>query len=174
MPQDPASTLDPLMTVQKLVREPLVRLGVQGDHGEMVREALLSVGLDEKFMHRRANELSGGQAQRLAIARAIATRPDFLLADEPVSGLDLPMREAIVALLRQVSEERGTGIVVVSHDLSMVANLCERTVVMHAGEVVEDRPTRQLLADPRHPRTRELLDAIPTLHVLPAGMDAAV
>lgn len=174
VPQDPASTLDPLMTVQKLVREPLVRLGVQGDHGEMVREALLSVGLDEKFMHRRANELSGGQAQRLAIARAIATRPDFLLADEPVSGLDLPMREAIVALLRQVSEERGTGIVVVSHDLSMVANLCERTVVMHAGEVVEDRPTRQLLADPRHPRTRELLDAIPTLHVLPAGMDAAV
>ncbi|QZY50747.1 ATP-binding cassette domain-containing protein [Leucobacter tenebrionis] len=174
VPQDPASTLDPLMTVRKLVREPLVRLGVPGDHDTMVREALDSVGLDEKFLHRRANELSGGQAQRLAIARAIATRPDFLLADEPVSGLDLPMRESIVALLRRISEERGTGIVVVSHDLSMVANLCERTVVMHAGEVVEDRSTRQLLADPRHERTKELLDAIPVLHVMPDALEPAI
>jgi len=173
VPQDPASTLDPLMTVKALVREPLVRLGVQGDHDEMVREALDSVGLDEKFMNRRANELSGGQAQRLAIARAIATRPDFLLADEPVSGLDLPMREAIVALLRKVSEEHGTGIVVVSHDLSMVASLCERTVVMHSGEVVEDRPTRQLLTDPQHACTKELLDAIPTLHVMPGALQIA-
>ncbi len=173
VPQDPASTLDPLMTVAKLVREPLVRLGVEGDHDEMVREALDSVGLDEKFMNRRANELSGGQAQRLAIARAIATRPDFLLADEPVSGLDLPMRESVVALLRKVSEEHGTGIVVVSHDLSMVASLCERTVVMHGGEVVEDRPTRQVLTDPRHERTKELLDAIPTLHVMPADLQIA-
>ena len=174
VPQDPSSTLDPLMTVGKLVREPLVRLGVAGDHQEMVREALESVGLDESFMRRRANELSGGQAQRLAIARAIATRPDFLLADEPVSGLDLPMRESIVALLRTISEDRGTGIVVVSHDLSMVASLCERTVVMHGGEVVEDRPTRQVLTEPGHERTKELLDAIPTLHVLPADMAVAV
>lgn len=174
VPQDPASTLDPLMTVEKLVREPLVRLGVQGNHDEMIREALSSVNLDDKFLNRRANELSGGQAQRLAIARAIATRPDFLLADEPVSGLDLPMREAVVGLLRKVSEEHGTGIVVVSHDLSMVASLCERTVVMHAGEIVEDRDTKQLLTDPRHERTKELLDAIPTLHVLPEGMDALV
>lgn len=171
VPQDPASTLDPLMTVQNLVREPLVRLGVPGDHASMVREALHSVNLDDKFMRRRANELSGGQAQRLAIARAIATRPAFLLADEPVSGLDLPMRESVVGLMRKVSEEHGTGIVVVSHDLSMVASLCERTVVMHAGEVVEDRPTKELLADPHHPRTKELLDSIPALQVLPPGMD---
>ncbi len=174
VPQDPASTLDPLMTVKKLVREPLVRLGVPGDHDEMVHDALTSVGLDEKFMNRRANELSGGQAQRLAIARAIATRPDFLLADEPVSGLDLPMREAVVALMRRVSEEHGTGIAVVSHDLSMVASLCERTIVMHAGEVVEDRPTAELLAEPRHDRTKELLNAIPVLQVLPEGIDVPV
>jgi peptide/nickel transport system ATP-binding protein len=174
VPQDPASTLDPLMTVRNLVREPLVRLGVTGDHDAMVKEALDSVGLDEKFMDRRANELSGGQAQRLAIARAIATRPDFLLADEPVSGLDLPMREAIVALLRRISEERGTGILVVSHDLSMVASLCERTVVMHGGSVVEDRPTKQLLAAPDHERTRELVDAIPVLQVAPAELAPAV
>ncbi len=174
VPQDPASTLDPLMTVEKLVREPLVRLGVEGNHREMIREALHSVNLDDKFLNRRANELSGGQAQRLAIARAIATRPAFLLADEPVSGLDLPMREAVVGLLRKVSEEHGTGIVVVSHDLSMVASLCERTVVMHAGEIVEDRDTKQLLTDPRHERTKELLGAIPTLHVMPEGVDTPV
>ncbi|MBC9936293.1 MULTISPECIES: ABC transporter ATP-binding protein [unclassified Leucobacter] len=171
VPQDPASTLDPLMTVQGLVKEPLVRLGVQGNHDEMVSEALHAVNLDDRFLNRRANELSGGQAQRLAIARAIATRPDFLLADEPVSGLDLPMRESIVSLMRQVSQERGTGIVVVSHDLSMVASLCERTIVMHGGDVVEDRPTKQLLTSPRHPRTRELLDAIPNLHMVPEGLE---
>ena len=165
VPQDPASTLHPLMTVSQLVEEPLVRLGVEGDHRAMVREALQAVNLDDTFLSRRASELSGGQAQRLALARAIATRPDFLLADEPVSGLDLPMREQIVALLRRVSEETGTGIVVVSHDLSMIASLCERTVVMYGGEAVEDRPTKRLLTMPEHPRTRELLEAIPTLRL---------
>lgn len=174
VPQDPASTLDPLMTVSNLVKEPLVRLGVRGDHDQMVREALHSVNLDGRFLKRRANELSGGQAQRLAIARAIATRPDFLLADEPVSGLDLPMRESVVSLMRKVSEERGTGIVVVSHDLSMVASLCERTVVMHGGDVIEDRPTKELLTAPRHPRTRELLEAIPNLYIVPEDMAVAV
>ncbi|MFT3888986.1 MAG: ABC transporter ATP-binding protein [Arachnia sp.] len=167
VPQDPASTLHPLMTVAQLVEEPLIRLGVPGDHREMIHEALHAVNLDDSFLTRRANELSGGQAQRLALARAIATRPDFLLADEPVSGLDLPMREQVVAVLRRISEERGTGIAVVSHDLSMIASLCERTVVMYGGEIVEDRPTGRLLVSPEHPRTRELLDAIPTLH-LPA------
>ncbi|MEA5455120.1 ABC transporter ATP-binding protein [Sinomonas sp. JGH33] len=172
VPQDPASSLHPLMTVRELVAEPLVRLKVPGDRDQAVREALESVGLDERFLSRRANELSGGQAQRVAIARAIATKPDFLIADEPVSGLDLPMRESIVALLTRISDERGTGIVVVSHDLSMVASMCHRTVVMHGGEVVEDAPTAQLLTDPQHPRTRELLAAIPTLHVLPQALVA--
>ncbi|WP_415853575.1 ATP-binding cassette domain-containing protein [Sinomonas sp. G460-2] len=172
VPQDPASSLHPLMTVRELVAEPLVRLKVPGDRDQAVREALESVGLDERFVSRRANELSGGQAQRVAIARAIATKPDFLIADEPVSGLDLPMRESIVALLTRISDERGTGIVVVSHDLSMVASMCHRTVVMHGGEVVEDAPTAKLLTEPRHPRTRELLAAIPTLHVLPRALIA--
>ncbi|WP_250444518.1 ABC transporter ATP-binding protein [Actinotalea sp. C106] len=173
VPQDPASSLDPLMTVENLVREPLVRLGVPGDHVEMVREALSSVQLDEGFLRRRVGELSGGQAQRLAIARAVATRPDVLLADEPVSGLDLPMREQIIAVLREVCATRGTGIVVVSHDLSVIASLCDRTLVMSAGEVVEDRPTAQLLADPHHPRTRELLDAVPALPVMAEAAPAA-
>ncbi len=173
VPQDPASTLHPLMTVGQLMAEPLVRLDVPGEHRGMIRDALHAVNLDDTFLSRRVAELSGGQAQRLALARAIATRPDFLLADEPVSGLDLPMREQIVALLRRVSAERGTGMVVVSHDLSMIASLCERTVVMHGGGVVEDRPTRELLAAPAHPRTGELLEAIPTLRLEPEPVRTA-
>ncbi len=145
------------------MKEPLLRLEVPGDHDGMILEALHSVGLDRSHLQRKAGELSGGQAQRVALARAITTRPDFLLADEPVSGLDLPMREQIIALLRRIAAEHGTGVVVVSHDLSMVADLCSRTIVMHAGSVVEDRPTLAVLRSPRHPRTRELLDAIPTL-----------
>ncbi|WP_175414038.1 ATP-binding cassette domain-containing protein [Agrococcus sp. SGAir0287] len=163
VPQDPASTLDPLMTVEALLQEPLVRLRVPGDHAAMAAEALESVGLDEGYRRRRVHELSGGQAQRVAIARAIATHPDLLLADEPVSGLDLPMRESIVGLLQEISRTRGTGIVVVSHDLSMVASLCERTIVMHGGAVIEDQPTLQVLTAPQHERTRDLLASIPSL-----------
>lgn len=163
VPQDPASTLHPLHTVAALMAEPLARLDVPGNHEEFIRAALDAVGLDETFLRRRVSEMSGGQAQRLALARAIATRPAFLLADEPTSGLDLPMREQIVSLLRTISTQRGTGLAVVSHDLSMIAALCERTVVLYDGRIVEDRPTTELLADPHHPRTRELLKAIPSL-----------
>lgn len=168
VPQDPASTLHPLMPVGKLMREPLRRLDVPGDHEEMIREALQAVSLDHTFLDRRVSEMSGGQAQRIALARAIAARPEFLLADEPVSGLDLPMREQVIALLQRISDERGTGLAVVSHDLSMIASLCDRTIVMYAGEVVEDRPTRDVLTRPEHPRTRALLQAIPTLQLAAA------
>lgn len=163
VPQDPAGSLDPRMVVRDLIAEPLVRLNVQVDRKQAVREALESVGLGPEYLDRRASELSGGQAQRVALARAIATRPDFLLADEPVSGLDLPMREQVIELLRSIAEERGTGLLIVSHDLSMVASLCKRTVVMHDGGIVEDGDTLALLANPQHPRTRELVDAIPVL-----------
>lgn len=163
VPQDPAGSLDPRMLVKDLVAEPLLRLEVPGDHRSAVVEALESVGLGAQYLERRANELSGGQAQRVAIARAIATRPDFILADEPVSGLDLPMREQVIDLLRTIADERGSGLLVVSHDLSMVAALCERTIVMHAGGIIEDGPTLQLLANPIHPRTQELINAIPSL-----------
>ncbi|MFW0773380.1 ABC transporter ATP-binding protein [Paenarthrobacter nitroguajacolicus] len=163
VPQDPAGSLDPRMVVSDLVAEPLIRLNVDVDRTQAVREALQSVGLGLEYLDRRASELSGGQAQRVALARAIATRPDFLLADEPVSGLDLPMREQVIELLRSIAQERGTGLLIVSHDLSMVASLCDRTVVMHDGSVIEDRATLALLSDPQHPRTRELVGAIPVL-----------
>lgn len=163
VPQDPASTLDPLMTVRSLVMEPLERLDVEGDHPLAVAEALESVGLDESFLNRRANELSGGQAQRVALARALATKPHFLLADEPVSGLDLPMRATIIKLLTEISESSGAGIIVVSHDLSMVAAMCTRTIVMHDGHVIEDRDTYSVLTDPQHVQTRSLIASIPSM-----------
>ena len=166
VPQDPANTLDPLMKVEDLVAEPLVALGSDIDRRAAVLDALESVGLDRAFLGRRRHELSGGQAQRVAIARAIVTRPAFLLADEPVSGVDPATRERIVALLAAIAEERGTGLLVVSHDLSVVAGLCERTLVMHAGRVIEDRPTPEVLDAPGHECTRELMAAVPALPAL--------
>lgn len=159
IPQDPAASLDPRMTVGALVAEPLLRLHVDCDHAHRAREALERVGLDNRFLSRRPSELSGGQAQRVAIARAIATRPAFLLTDEPVSGLDAALRDQVVEVLRDLSATYGTGLLMVSHDLSVVASLCDRTLVMDDGRIVEDRPTQELLAAPHHPRTRDLIDA---------------
>ncbi|KHL03833.1 ABC transporter ATP-binding protein [Sinomonas humi] len=163
VPQDPANTLDPRMEVRDLVAEPLESLGYDGDREAAVVDALECVGLNRSHLARRRNELSGGQAQRVAIARAIVVRPDFLLADEPVSGLDLPTRERVVGLLTRLADERGMGLLIVSHDLSVVASLCHRTLVLHDGRVIEDRRTLDLLRNPRHARTRELLAAIPPL-----------
>lgn len=163
VPQDPANTLDPRMEVRDLIAEPLASLGHDGDREAAVVDALEAVGLDRRHLARRRDELSGGQAQRVAIARAIVVRPDFLLADEPVSGLDLPTRERVVDLLTRLADERGMGLLVVSHDLSVVASLCHRTLVLDAGRVIEDRPTLDLLHNPRHSRTQELVAAVPPL-----------
>ncbi|MHA6628738.1 ATP-binding cassette domain-containing protein [Pseudonocardia sichuanensis] len=171
IPQDPASSLDPRMNVADLVSEPLDRLRVPGDHRAAVTAALDRVGLPADCAVRRAGELSGGQAQRVAIARAVATGPAVLIADEPVSGIDLPLRDQVVALLERMCTDTGMGLLLVSHDLSVVAALCERTAVLAEGELVEDRPTADLLAAPEHPRTQELLDAVPDLP--PAGIPAA-
>lgn len=160
IPQDPASSLDPRMSVGDLVSEPLIRLHVECDPVERAREALAQVGLDTPFLTRKPHELSGGQAQRVAIARAVATRPRFLLADEPLSGLDLPVRSQVIDVLRQLCDDSGTGLLMVSHDLSVVAQLCTRTLVMDEGEIVEDRPTSALWRAPAHPATRALLDAL--------------
>jgi len=163
VPQDPIASLEPRMTVAQLVMEPLLRLRVDCDPARRAEEALDSVGLDHRFLNRRPDELSGGQAQRVAIARAIATRPAFLLTDEPVSGLDMTVRAQVVQVLRDLSDAHGTGIVMVSHDISVVAALCHRALVMEAGRIVEDRSMADLLRDPRHPHTRDLLDAAPPM-----------
>lgn len=163
IPQDPASSLDPRMSVRALVQEPLIRLRVDCNPDERTREVLEQVGLGGQFLDRHPHELSGGQAQRVAIARAIATRPRFLLADEPLSGLDLPIRAQVINVLKQLCDENGTGLLMVSHDLAVVTNLCQRTLVMDDGRIVEDRPTAALWRHPRHPVTLALINAVSQL-----------
>jgi len=177
VPQDPATSLDPRASALTAVLEPLRRLGVPGtahEHEHRARQCLEAVGLEAALLDRRPSELSGGQAQRVAIARALAVRPRLLVADEPVSGLDLPLRAQVVRLLQDICTQpaRGEhrdqppgrpGLLVVSHDISVVAALCHRTLVMHEGRLVEDRPTAELLCSPTHPQTRLLLDAVPRL-----------
>ncbi|MCZ2839425.1 ABC transporter ATP-binding protein [Modestobacter sp. VKM Ac-2985] len=163
VPQDPAGSLDPRSTVRELVTVPLRHLHVPGDHAAAVTTALTRVGLDPELTDRRPGELSGGQAQRVALARALAPGPVLLLADEPVSGLDLPVRDQVVQVLADLSAREGLGLLLVSHDLAVVARLCDRTVVLADGLVVEEGPTTDLLTRPAHPRTRDLLAAVPTL-----------
>ena len=152
IPQDPATSLDPRRSVVDLVATPLRLLGAEGDHAALARRALAAVGLDERYLQRRASELSGGQNQRVAIARAVACEPDYLLADEPVSGLD------------HLSTRTSTALLVVSHDLSVVARLCSDISVMCDGRIVETGTTASVLTAPVHQHTRALLDAVPRLH----------
>lgn len=163
VPQDPAGSLDPRRRVADLVAEPLRRLHVVGDHRTRVAEVLTAVGLDETFLHRRPHELSGGQCQRVAIARALAPGARMILADEPVSGLDLPLRQQVLAVLGQVCATLGTGLMIVTHDLSVVSRLCDRCLVMSRGRIVEDASTSDLLTRPAHPETQRLLGSIPRL-----------
>lgn len=170
VPQDPAGSLDPRMTARELVAEPLRRLGGPATRSAAGRTraaaaALDDVGLPAALADRRPGELSGGQAQRVALARALVVGPRLLLADEPVSGLDPALRDQVVDLLADTCAAHGTGLLLVSHDLAVAAALCPRTVVLHDGLVVEDRPTVELLAAPQHPAVAALVDAAAPLSV---------
>ncbi|MBP2170067.1 peptide/nickel transport system ATP-binding protein [Erwinia toletana] len=161
--QDPATTLDPRRTVADVLAEPLRQLKRLQPDLLQLAAILAQVRLDASLLNQRCATLSGGQAQRVAIARAIALQPRFLLADEPVSGLDLPLRQQINHLLADIARQQQMGLLVVSHDLSSITCLCERVLVMDNGAIVEDAPTRQLLCHPQHPASQRLLDAIPRL-----------
>jgi ABC-type glutathione transport system ATPase component len=161
--QDPRSSLDPRMSVGAAIAEPLRSLRVQGDHRSRVAEVLRAVGLDPDVTGRYPAQFSGGQRQRIAIARALAPSPSVLIADEPVSALDVSVRAQVVALLDRLRAEQGLTLVLVSHDIGIVGQLCEETVVLHDGRVVEQGATAQVLADPAQPYTRRLLSAVPRL-----------
>ncbi|MEV5764056.1 ABC transporter ATP-binding protein [Micromonospora sp. NPDC052213] len=164
VPQDPGSTLDPRARVLDIVTEPIRRLCGVTDRARLTAAgvaALEAVRLPADLRTARARDLSGGQAQRVAIARALSPEPRLLIADEPVSGLDAPLRAHVVDALRQASETRGTALLLVSHDLSAAAALCDRITVLHEGRIVENRPTGDLLADPEHPETHALFAAVP-------------
>ena len=165
--QDPYSSLDPRQSVARIIGEPLASLGLASGAAAAERSAnaLQAVGLPADALRRYPHEFSGGQRQRIAIARAIVSRPRVLLADEPVSALDVTTRIQIIELLAELSRREGMSVVMVSHDLSVVASLCDDTVVLQGGRVVEQGPTRQVLGHPAEEYTRRLLASVPRLPV---------
>ena len=158
--QDPMSSLNPRHRVGTLIGGPLALHGLDRTDAR-VDEALDQVGLPRHFRDRYPHELSGGQRQRVGIARAIALRPDFILADEIVSGLDVSSKAQVLNLLERLVKELGLTLAFISHDLGVIRRFCTRTLVLHRGEIVENALTDQLFDAPQAPYTRELLDAIP-------------
>ena len=164
--QDPFSSLDPRMTVGASLAEPLRSLGIPGDaqtRAARIAELLTAVDLPADAATRHPEAFSGGQRQRIAIARALAPEPRLLLADEPVSALDTSVRMRVIELLRGLVAERGIGLLLVSHDLTIIAALCQRMIVLEGGRIVEAGETASVLTAPQHPYTRRLLSAVPRL-----------
>ncbi len=161
--QDPYASLNPRHTVGTLVREPLEihRIGAPAERDRRVAELLDRVGLAPSHAGRFPHEFSGGQRQRIGIARALATAPRFIVADEPISALDDSIQAQIVNLLADLQEERGLTYLLIAHDLAMVRHISDRVAVMILGRIVEIGPANVVLDRPRHPYTRALLDAAP-------------
>ncbi|WP_053204127.1 ABC transporter ATP-binding protein [Jiangella muralis] len=162
--QDPGTSLDPRLTVARTLAwaaSPGLRAGDIAD--ETVADLLRQVGLPPEVAGERPAKLSGGQRQRVAVARALAAEPDVVIADEVVSSLDVSAAGAVLDLLRMISTELGAGVLFISHDLSVVRNLCHRTIVMYRGQVVEQAPTADLFEKPGHPYTRALIDSVPSV-----------
>jgi len=170
--QDPESSFDPRMSVGDAVAEPLVVQGMDDANRrhDIVADLLERVGLSAEDAHRYPHEFSGGQKQRIALARALSVNPDFVVADEPVSALDVSTKSEILALLDRLQDAFGLTLVVISHDLGVVREICDRVAVMYLGEFVEVGPTEELFADPKHPYTRALLSSIPTPDPTDRGM----
>jgi len=161
--QDPYSSLDPKMRVWESVAEPLIvhRLVRNKEEArEKAIEALKKVKLDEEIAERYPHQLSGGQRQRVVIARALVLNPKVIVADEPVSMLDVSIRAEIIHMLRELHEKEGVSLIVITHDLSTTPHLCDRIGVMYLGKIVEEGPTREVLDNPLHPYTKALLAAV--------------
>jgi peptide/nickel transport system ATP-binding protein len=168
IPQDPFESVDPLFTIAGIVREPLdiQKRGSAAEREQAVRAALDTVGLPTTgaFLARRGRELSGGQLQRVVLARALVQEPRLLIADEPVSMLDPSEAARVILLLRSIQNARGMGMVLISHDLALVRKVADRIAVMHAGAIIESGPAYEVIAQPGQSYTRDLLGAAPALH----------
>ncbi|WBL20220.1 ABC transporter ATP-binding protein [Citricoccus sp. NR2] len=162
--QDPLRSLDPDQTVGWSLAEPLKIRGVRSreEIRRRVEELAIDVNLDTALLDRFPSELSGGQRQRVSVARGLATEPDLLILDEPVSALDAANRVQVLQLLEKL-RSRGISLIFISHDLGSVGGVTDRTVVLYRGEIVEDGPTRQVIGNPQHPYTRLLVGSAPTL-----------
>ncbi|WP_086053875.1 ABC transporter ATP-binding protein [Pseudoruegeria sp. SK021] len=167
--QDPYSSLNPRLTIGEIVAEPL-RIHRRGDEATRrakVHQALGHVRLPpEEFAHRYPADLSGGQRQRVAIARALVLDPVFIVADEPVSMLDVSVQAGVLQLLDELSRELGLGVLYISHDIATVGYICDRIAVMYLGRVVEQGPVHEILRRPKHPYTQHLMRAIPNTNPL--------
>ena len=163
IPQEPHTSLPPNQSVAQVLSAPLKHLKGIRATPSMLREAVDQVELPESLLKRQVSELSGGQAQRIALARALIVKPQFILADEPTSGLDLPLREQIKQLLLNVCQQNNMGLLLVTHDISLASGLCSRLLVMNNGNIIEDQPSNELLASPQHNYTKELLQAVPCM-----------
>ncbi len=162
--QDPYSALNPRMTVGDFVAEPLLIHDIapsSAERRDIVAELFAKVGLDPRYMARFPHQFSGGQRQRICIARAIAVKPSFIVADEPIAALDVSIQAQVVNLLQDLQEELGLAYLFISHDLRMVRYLCHRVAVIWKGRIVEIAPSEMLYANPLHPYTRRLLSAVP-------------
>lgn len=163
--QDPYESLNPRFKIMDILKEPLDihNIGNKAEKLEMVQDILHSVGLNppKEYLGRFPHELSGGQRQRVAIARAIILKPSFLVADEPVSMLDVSIRASILSLLQRLINQLSLASIYISHDLSLIRYLCDRTAIMYLGRIVEIGPTELLLKKRLHPYTQALLEAVP-------------
>jgi oligopeptide transport system ATP-binding protein len=161
--QDPFSSLNPRMTVKDLIAEGLNihRIGTKKDRIDRVYELLDLVGLNKQFITRYAHEFSGGQRQRLVIARALAVDPKFIICDEPISALDVSIQAQIVNLLQELQDKLGLSYLFIAHDLSMVKHVSDRIAVMYLGKIVEMAKKKELFDNPLHPYTQALLASIP-------------
>jgi peptide/nickel transport system ATP-binding protein len=161
--QDPYGSLDPRQRVEKIVAEPLAALGgaARAERNARVGASLEAVGLRSSDASKYPHEFSGGQRQRIAIARALITRPKLVVADEPVSALDVSVQAQALNLMSDLQRKAGVTFLLISHDLAVVAHICDTTAVMYRGRIVEIGPTEELFGAPAHPYTRELVDATP-------------
>lgn len=160
--QDPQSSLNPRRKIGRIIADPLEAAGWDEDRRrERVLELLEDVGLERQFYNRYPHEFSGGQRQRINLARALSINPDLVIADEPVSGLDMSVQAQILTLMDDLQDEYGLTYLFITHDLSVIRQVADRLAVMYVGDFVEKAPTSRLFSEPHHPYTRALLDAVP-------------
>ena len=164
--QDPYAALSPRMTVRDIIAEPLEVMGLtksREETDERVREIAALCRLNLEHLRRFPHAFSGGQRQRISIARALVSRPNFIVADESVAALDVSIQADVLNLLKQIQRDMGLTFMFISHDLSVVAHTCDHVAVMYLGRLVETAPTRELFNSPKHPYTKALFSAIPSL-----------
>ncbi|MEW6400982.1 MAG: oligopeptide/dipeptide ABC transporter ATP-binding protein [Chloroflexota bacterium] len=162
--QNPYSSLNPRKTVREIVAVPLQSRGLKGVHEqeEIIVALLQRVGLSPRHLDQYPHQFSGGQRQRIGIARALAMRPQFIVADEPVSSLDVSIQAQVINLLEELQEEFHLTYLFIAHDLSLIHHISDRVVVMYLGRIAEEGPTNMLFSEPQHPYTQALLAAIPS------------